>query len=226
MTAYAIGVDPDTTKTAIALVSVGEKPQVVATYIVKQSGKRDRAATMAIIEQFYTFMQTCIASGAMLPSQEEIVGIAVEGQEIYQGKGKDGKAKTGNPKSVLALAPISGAIIALFRAMFPKVPIFFPAPKTWKGNRPKHVHHNHIGRVLGWEMKTVGQTYAYPVGENLVPLGDPPSQTEWKHVMDAVGLAIWAQDQSRKQATASAAVKKVSKKTKKGAKDEKKQESE
>lgn len=198
----AIGVDPDTTSTALAVVDV-DTPQVLAVYLMKQRSKKGREATLEMLKLAHDMH---LSRNEKLPGGEqhvtsivhETVAIAVEGQELYMPRG--GRGGTKNPRSILWLAPISGVWMALLKFAYPEAQLYFPAPAEWKGQVPKQVHHMRIGKALGWAMaKSGGQKTGYGYPENVkIPLGDKINKSDWKHAMDAVGLALWAGEQARK----------------------------
>lgn len=199
----AIGVDPDTTKTALAIVDLNG-PSVLAVYVMRQKGKRERQASIRMAEIAAGIVKHhAFVKDEIFPPVEWVKAVAIEGQELYlpkSGKGKDSQG-TKNPRSILWLAPISGIWMGLLKLLFPDAAMFFPAPSGWKGQTPKQIHHNRIGKKLGWEMENHGSKdkgYAAPVDVN-IPVGSDIIESDWKHIMDAIGLALWAGEQAEKQ---------------------------
>lgn len=208
---FAIGIDPDTTATAIAIAEVKSR-QVVAVYVVRQKGKKDRQATLAMVEHFAEIFDD---RDSKLPPGDLVDVIAVEGQELYLNHNKKGDKKskgTQNPRSILWLAPISGAGLMMLRLVSRSAELLFPAPGGWKGQTPKQVHHGRIGSKVGWEMVNVGSKetgYAYPANPTVMKPDclEAINQADWKHVMDAVGLCFYGIDHLEKKAKMAAAAK-------------------
>jgi hypothetical protein len=112
---------------------------------------------------------------------DECLVLAVEGQQIYPGKGR------ARPNDLLKLAHITGSIIsAAIPGLIPEK-LWIPSPREWKGNVPKPVHQARTCEALGWGYKKT-QGYAYPTGTP--GLGMAPAQ--WKQALDGIGLALWA----------------------------------
>jgi hypothetical protein len=118
-----------------------------------------------------------------------LFAVAVEAQEIYQF----GTGRTANPKSIMYLATVAGMALAAHSRAFH---LFFPTPQAWKGSVPKIIHQARILSKCGWKYEKVGTLdngYCYPVD---VPIGlGDFKKTDWKHLVDAIGLALYAKEQ-------------------------------
>ena len=168
-----LGIDPDSHNLAWALV---EKDQTRITVLdlgiitVPKSFKGKRAVTKMIWEL------------QQLPKRfedlEQPYSLVIEGQEIYRGS----NSKV-NPNGLLMIAQIAGAAAGLLREGASGLRI--PRPREWKQSIPKPVHQARILSKLGWGYKKT-QGYSYPLSS---PFDFKSS--EWKHLVDAIGLAVW-----------------------------------
>lgn len=175
-----IGVDPDLHHTGWALVEPG---RVVSCGVIRIAG-RFRGAEAAV--------QMCRVLGVELrPRREEASSAVVEGQQVYSRS-----QSRADPKNLLHLATVSGAVIATLRT-----PTYLPTPRQWKGSVPKAIHQ---GRVLSelegpWEFTRPANrrngviVTKYPLG--IWQGSKAPTATDWKHVVDAIGLAVWGLNQ-------------------------------
>lgn len=188
MANYFMGIDPDMHDLPVVVIDDSEVPQVMAIDIIKVDHKfTDRAALVEMVHQMakYRIAKYQIACSVCLCK-----ALAVEGQELYQF----GDAKTKNPKSIMFLATVAGmALYNFYNA--PDMKLFFPTPHDWKGGVPKSIHQARTLKRLGWEygqVESKANGYSYPL--------NPPSQFahfkrgQWKHIVDAIGLALWARE--------------------------------
>ncbi len=179
----ALAFDPDLHNTGWALVEKGASDVLhvrdvgcikVPTQIKKKKTKGEWAVRL---------MSRAVAEwDRPVPWIEEIY--VVEGQQIYFGK-------TPNPQNIVHLAQVAGACLAWSDCEH----TYLPSPSQWKGSVEKHIHQARICKKLGWdyEIRASGKNrYA-------VPTNAPFSlkATEWKHCMDAIGLAIWGLEKRR-----------------------------
>jgi len=116
----------------------------------------------------------------------------VEGQKIYPPKNGKFDAKS-NPDSMIKLARASG-IACSYIARSPRCKgIQIALPSEWKGSVQKHAHQAHTLRKLGQTPVVHGSgdnKYCAPK-DNFLNL----SKTEYKHVVDAIGMSMWLRDQ-------------------------------
>lgn len=168
-----VGIDPDTHRTAIALLYPSDAWQIRIVPVGRELKGRD-----AMIEMC-RHMQRHIAN---LPAP---AACAVEGQTFLM----NGKARF---EDIGYCASVSGAVLASFSG---SAPAYCPEPSAWKGNVPKDIHHARIGKRLGFdvEIKGSGKT-AYGMPTDKTIRGQLPLASDWKHGLDALGLALWVRD--------------------------------
>lgn len=169
-----IGCDPDTKRPSFAAVS--EKGEVVWLWCPKITSPSDIAAN------FY-----------FERGMENVTYAAVEGQ--YVARGGANKAA-----GLIKLAQVAGACLATLQDIIPLYEnperIKIISPVKWKGSIPKPIHQARILTKLGWGFKS-SSTYSSPV--------NPPKQYskikkgEWKHLVDAIGIALWAKELYEKE---------------------------
>lgn len=109
--------------------------------------------------------------------------VVLEGQKIRPGLGVS-----------------SGAALGATMSAFPEAKVIVPDAQEWKGSVPKKIHQARILKAQGWE----GQKRS----DYMTVVGDPKDligrdvigaeiikSSDWKHVLDGVGLAHWGQRQ-------------------------------
>lgn len=173
----ALGVDPDLHSTAIALVGGSAAyPRLHHTWILRVSPALlgDRAVA-EMSQKLAVFMQGGLGD-------EVRIGV-VEGQQSYPGSKID-------PQDLVRLAQVAGAAQQMLYRCAQTV--LMPLPRVWKGQVPKKVHQPRIYRRMGWDFER-RTNYAVPK----IP-GDTTKAGDWKHLGDAVGLALWGLDQFSK----------------------------
>jgi len=183
------GIDPDTNTCAVAFVDVfgsGNRlhGRIHNGWIIKSSTT-------------HTHGEDCCHLSFAIPETLRMVlestdGMAIEGQEVI-------RRVTKNPADIIKLAQSAGFWAAQRRGA---CTLHLPSPKEWKGQVPKGTHHKRICRVLGLKSKTMGgrDPYECPTYGDGVPwlnLGDGINPSDWKHLMDAFGLAIWMAETAR-----------------------------
>jgi len=168
---YVVGIDPDLHNTGVAIILDGVVESVNVCRVPKSL--KGEAAVQAMLKQL----------SVDLPLWLEGVSFhgVVEGQQIYYGKSKV------SPDSILLLSQVAGGASAILHAIC-ATSVTMPRPRKWKGEVPKPIHQARVLSRLGWLYKKT-QGYSYPT--------NPPSRLnklrpdEWKHVVDALGLAMW-----------------------------------
>lgn len=174
-TQYFMGIDPDMHTMPVVIIDiVGKLKQIAIIKVAKEFTGRE-----ALIE---------MAKAVKVTGTWAINALCVEGQELYQF----GSSKTKNPKSIMYLATVAGAAMAHF-APVANGPVYFPTPQEWKGNVPKQIHQARILSRMGIDYTKVGSQsdgYCVPISNN----GFDIKKGEWKHVVDAIGLATYARD--------------------------------
>ena len=112
--------------------------------------------------------------------------LVVESQEAYLGSG----SRKSTPKDLIWLATVAGLMAAI-----PSERLLMPRPKEWKGQVPKAIQQGRKARRLGWqgtihETKSGGWFEPTDFGAYPPEIHDVRG-TQWGHVMDAIGLALW-----------------------------------
>lgn len=74
-----------------------------------------------------------------------------------------------------------------------KTRVFLPLPSQWKGSVPKEIHQARVLRKVGIEPKK-GAGYCYPADPKVLKRWGFPKGS-WKHLSDAIGLALWGLEQ-------------------------------
>ena len=184
-----IGIDPDLHNTGIAgYCTKNNTVTFVDVLRVRKSasgrGTTGRKAVLAMCNQ-----------AGNIPLDEDCV--VVEGQEIAY------TSKSGaNPRDIMLLATVAGGFLAKAWADDARH-VLFPPPNEWKGSVPKHTHQARIYDKLYWEFKKTGTSktsYAYPTkGHEDVHGASTLNKGDWKHVGDAIGLAMWGALQMEKR---------------------------
>lgn len=177
-----LGIDPDLHNTGLALADAHRVYAVRLVTVDKNLKGED--AVIAMCAALPPVMASLLGSG--------VEGIVVEAQELYLG----GDAPKGKPEDLFNLANVTGAALSV---VVQGPARRRPLPKEWKGQRPKSVHQASVCLKLGWAFErradyvvphfhedALVRGYPTPDGaDEIMPLGN------WKHVMDAVGLALW-----------------------------------
>lgn len=187
-----IGADPD--MHTQSLVVVDEKRKLRKIVQIKIS--RDiigREAICAMAEAVASLgpdvIPACTAS-------------AVESQEIaYTTK------QGANPRSLLLLANVSGILLTKLYARCPLVSL--PTPQMWKGSIPKKIHQARICKKMGWQYK-VRSGYVVPdVDLDKVEIVGKLNPSDWKHILDSIGLALWVRSEFLKTERREAVLKEI-----------------
>ena len=180
-----IGADPDLQ--TLSLAAVDENSVLREVLVIKNpKGLKGRPAAVELIKQLWLY-------GHYIPSMAGLVtAVAVESQEIAYS------ARSGaNPRSLLLIAPISGALVYLGCSALACDHVYLPTPQAWKGSVPKQIHQARIFRQLGWEYEEkAGYCCPAPGYEKkldyLKCFNGKLNPGDWKHITDSIGLALWA----------------------------------
>lgn len=122
--------------------------------------------------------------------------VVIEGQTIHR---KNSKA---DPDDILRLAQITGAAAAIVSAFTSVEKVLIPKPAEWKGQVPKDVDQGRTYVRFGWSSEKRGGKSPYRVPQVSTVSGVPEIHASaWKHLGDALGLAVWGYDQHRRMAT-------------------------
>lgn len=180
-----LGVDPDCHNTAFAVVRKDRLFSVGCTYVSKKI-KGQRCAP-------HIFKQSVVKFYGTIPS----LVCVMEGQTIRKKSGHETK----NALSIVQLAMAAGAALGAVMAQRPDAVMIVVDPVVWKGSVPKQIHQVRLLKKLCWSYETVGNVktgYARPIDPtdyDRVCGADSLRKGDWKHVMDAIGLAFWLNDQ-------------------------------
>ena len=177
---YFAGIDPDMHCLPYVVLEDredGSKPTIADIQILRVSEKVKS-------QQAVTIMAHQLMFGL---NPRETAASAVEAQEIYRNK-------TPNPKSILLLGNVAGAALAAM-AVAGQV-VYFPEPKEWKKQVPKAIHQGRTYSKLGIGHTRVGDERGYCLPEESWRSMFFPhvKKSDWKHVGDAVGLALYARE--------------------------------
>lgn len=188
MSIVFIGADPDTQHAAIARVNDNGRPE--GLWIIKHKGGTGPEGVIAM---------TKAVSRVLVPDEtsDDVLVVAVEGQQI------DYASKKGvRPQSLIPVAQVAGGILTALQVVEMCEKAYLPFPSEWKGQVPKQIHQTRIYRQLGWESRTHGSKstgYARPTmaidPKEDILINQVTKQygvTGWKHLGDAIGLALWA----------------------------------
>lgn len=189
-TALVIGIDPDSRNVGLcgwwARLS---SPEWVATTHVKSSGV---FAAQELFDQCRAVFEAVSHRNAL---------IVVEAMRIHRNAGD---SSTKNPQSLVDLSFLGGIVAAAALATIPASTVLPVEASYWKGTLKKKVQHSRLLTQLGWD-KQVLSDYARPktFPADLSALSQV-SKGDWKHVMDAIGLAQWGvrqlEDERRRRA--------------------------
>lgn len=112
---------------------------------------------------------------------------AIESQEIAY-TAREGR----NPRSLLMLANVSGILLA--QAARVCVTLYLPTPQAWKGSISKKIHQARVCKKMGWEFVTKSDYVIPSVDLSGVEVTGKLNSSDWKHILDSVGLALYARD--------------------------------
>lgn len=178
-TMLAIGVDPDTKHSGWAAVqSFNGGFQIVQVGLIRAKGRTaaDRRAPMA-----ESLLLTLLQDALPYPP----TALALEWQHL-----RGSSAKEKNPGAIVELCGFAGMALQAFIERWEFEYVFTPTPSDWKKSVPKHVHQSRICSRLG----ITTELRAKDGEKNFAPgaADIPPSMRS--HVIDALGLALWALD--------------------------------
>lgn len=185
-----LGVDPDLTTLALAIYD-DESNSVPWVGVLSARGYT--SMLRAIPEHLPEMLSLQLTGPAVA---------AVEGQQIYRA-GRESKGARGADKNdLIHLAHITGMVAGVVSPYAPAVTI--PTPFDWKGQRPKLATGIGVCKHLGWDYKEAGGRSPYAVPASLDGINWGLRRTDiqapnvnmhgsaWKHLMDAVGIALWS----------------------------------
>lgn len=165
-----LGIDPDLHRTGWAIVEsdpLKVKKVGIASVPTKIKGAQ------AVVAMRHALPRS-------LPECYNYDLTVVESQEVYFAKSK------ANPNNLIFLAQVAG----ICAAFCPTEEIWMPRPVNWKGQIPKPIHHDRILRSVGLS-PIKQQNFCFPGPPLDFELINVGNQTDWKHIVDAIGLACW-----------------------------------
>lgn len=179
-----MGIDPDLHHTGIAVVD--ELCRVIGVECVVLGSKHTG-------EEAVILMSRAIGAviGMIRDHSPGVNNVVVEGQTISF-------RQTADPDSIIKLAHVTGACVGAANELL-ECHLRIPKPREWKGQVPKQVHQQRTLNYLGWTYELHGSpknAYASPVDP---PVGKKLKATHWKHVVDAIGLALWGIEQDKRR---------------------------
>lgn len=181
---YVLGIDPDSKATAWAIVDPHSRQGVAPLSV--GVWKTKSAETAGVIRELSVALQSF--TGAKSMGYFDLV--VVEGQEHHHGR------KT-PPNDLIRLGQIAGALAGFYSTLCNTIAI--PTPTRWKGSVPKDIHQARTFAKLGiLSSKAAG--YSFPSGcaaLSRVQGAASLNKSDWKHVGDALGLALWGAEQLR-----------------------------
>ena len=162
-----IGVDPDCDTTAWA---IADKKTVWAVGIIRGG-----------LRELVVGLEAAVAPWA------ELSRAVVEGQKIYPG------SKVA-PNDIVKLARFAGFSAGILAVA--SLPVLIPMPFDWKGQAPKDVNQGRTFSHYGILYEVRGGRDAYCVPSGCAKFAQIRGAAalnagDWKHVGDAVGLALW-----------------------------------
>lgn len=185
------GIDPDLHTTGLAFIAdhLGREPYLIYACRVKATKNKQHQAVIDMAKA----LRDHFLDKEYVPSK--CTGFAVEAQEMYLGKTRD-------PRSIMLLGNAAGCALQEMIGQYPAAYGRFPRPAEWKGQVPKHVKQKRGFDKLGIDCQIKGnmtKDSAYYVPTRLTGMEhahiESMSYGDWKHVGDAVGLALWVREE-------------------------------
>jgi len=164
-----LGIDPDLHTLAWAYVDETLKPTHVGVIRAPKSQNQVLAMIRAIGD-FQPFISR--------------VACAVESQELYVGN-------DASPRDILHLAQVAGAAAGWF--ISPSM--YFPRPSEWKGQVDKLAHQKKVlakAGISSYEIMGGRNPYCRPAMPASCNGTEQLNESDYKHVVDAIGLAQYA----------------------------------
>lgn len=149
--------------------------------------------SMAIgMENALTYLTHQISSRASKWALLEPPIIVVERPMIWSGK------HGAKHESILLLATYAGVALGICAVVFPSSELHAVTPAQWKGQRVKNVHQRSVCEKLGWDYEERAGYVVPSARRSQTPLFVPEGTNKgmYKHIMDAVGIAYWANQTS------------------------------
>ena len=185
-----IGIDPDTSCVGIAAVSMSDGNLVGVRAVKSKGSLKGAAKVVATIDK----CRGCLVEFVKEMGNPPVSAILVEDQTVAYTA-----AKGINPGKILGLSQVAGALVS--EGCY-ETHTALVQPSTWKGSVPKQIHQNRILSKFGVVAEPVGSAqnsgYSRPKDPNEkwgdVVGVDSLSKSDWKHVVDAIGIAVYGRD--------------------------------
>ena len=178
-----IGVDPDKDTPAFASVLIG------ADYSL-------RLAAVALGDESIKLPETVTRSerfvgGFSSPASSDLwpcaTRVFIESPEAVYTKGKGIRVQ-----DIVELARRAGEMAALLTEYASGIQYISPA--EWKAQVPKDICQARICSRLGWPFEKMSGYSRPTTGFQDVAGAKGLKKSDWKHVMDAIGIALWGAD--------------------------------
>jgi hypothetical protein len=171
-----LGIDPDVRTVGWSLCTQSKLLEVGVI-------RSDAAADVSHIQMMRA---AAVALELILKQNQGLSLVVVESQAIRHGS-------AAVPKDILKLGQVAGGLAALCVAFHPGLKVAMPFPSDWKGQTPKPIHQARIFSHLGIGCAQATE-YSYPTGCKVIAAvrgAQALLKSDWKHVADGVGLALW-----------------------------------
>ncbi len=183
---YFIGCDPDTHACSFALVD--DQDNVIELACCKVPDKL--TGLDAVVAMGHALSNFWLQYGHL-----HSMAYAVEAQEVAY----TARQKGANPRSLILVANVAGMALQAGMRSCLEVRPYMPYPSQWKGSVPKQIHQGRILDRLGCDFERVGKDpstgYCRPTsGTERWAGAEELNKGDWKHVVDAIGLALWARE--------------------------------
>lgn len=181
----AIGVDPDTFATGLALVSCALPPGADAPH-----GITVEQVAVAAAEGPDARARLVHMASALQDQIESMVGSAGHDVDIIVVEGQAARPGDKRPDDIVQLAVVQGIAMGALRAELDATMVA-PLPVQWKGTRTKKAHQADLLKCLGLcaELKGI------PGSERGEGQTAKQAAKQRGHVVDAIGLAVWGLEQ-------------------------------
>ena len=179
-----LGCDPDTHTLAIAICDGPELLWFWQSNVPRPGTKGGLAGDDAVAAVGAQLVDLAPCPGPWIHCVEYI---AVEQMQVYPGDGPQGADTIGKNgiDGLIRVASTGGLALAWAQRIWPGAKIAMPTAETWKGPASKPANHRARLKLLT-ENNKKAELLALP-------------KTKRGHVMDAVGIAIWADSQRAKR---------------------------
>ena len=165
----ALGIDPDTKATGIAVVQAFPMSTFKVLYVATAPVK----ASLSVQERIRHMNAIISMELGSFPFGIAVERIAVEGQRKYP-------RDLVRPQDLIHLAQVAGMAAAHAQQAYPLAALWIPEPVQWKGSVEKGAMQRRILGRLGLTERLVGVEGAGGM-----------TKTQRGHVIDALGLALW-----------------------------------